>query len=195
MPTGYTADIKDGITFEQFAMTCARAFGACIALRDEPMGTEIPEFEPSDYHAMAHQRAREELARLHVMTDAESEASALKAYLDECERRATRMRDQEALKANYEAMLSKVMAWTPPSKEHVGLRDFMREQIEQSIKFDCGYTEQPLQQQTGAVWLAERIATAERDIEYHAKEHAAEVARTAERNVWVRDLRASLATP
>lgn len=35
MPTGYTADIKDGITFRDFALRCARAFGATIMQRDE----------------------------------------------------------------------------------------------------------------------------------------------------------------
>lgn len=50
MPTGYTADIKDGISFETYAMNCARAFGACVSLRDKPSGGKvIPDaFEPSD---------------------------------------------------------------------------------------------------------------------------------------------------
>ncbi|KKK60691.1 hypothetical protein LCGC14_3021870, partial [marine sediment metagenome] len=30
MPTGYTACIKDGISFEKFVMQCARAMGACV---------------------------------------------------------------------------------------------------------------------------------------------------------------------
>lgn len=47
MPTGYTADIQNDITFQQFALNCACAFGACISLRDEPAGTQIQEvFEP-----------------------------------------------------------------------------------------------------------------------------------------------------
>ena len=34
MPTGYTADIKDGIDFKTYAMNCARAFGARVMLRE-----------------------------------------------------------------------------------------------------------------------------------------------------------------
>jgi len=44
MPTGYTAEIYEGekeVTFEKFALTCARAFGACITIRDEPMSASI----------------------------------------------------------------------------------------------------------------------------------------------------------
>ena len=47
MPTGYTAPIKDGISFNDFMWGCARAFGALIMMRDDPPGTPIPErFEP-----------------------------------------------------------------------------------------------------------------------------------------------------
>ena len=41
MATGYTHAIEKGISFETFALTCARAFGACINLRDEP-GSTLP---------------------------------------------------------------------------------------------------------------------------------------------------------
>jgi hypothetical protein len=59
MPTGYTADIKNGISFKTFAMNCARAFGACVTLRDEPGGGDkIPEaFEASTYHAQQVEKA------------------------------------------------------------------------------------------------------------------------------------------
>jgi hypothetical protein len=35
MPTGYTDKIKDGISFEEFVLSCARQFGACISMRDD----------------------------------------------------------------------------------------------------------------------------------------------------------------
>ena len=42
MPTGYTCQIETGITFEQFALNCSRAFGALSNMRDDPSGTPIP---------------------------------------------------------------------------------------------------------------------------------------------------------
>ncbi len=63
MPTGYTADIAKGITFQQYAWSCARAFGALVMMRDEPSDAPIPEaFTPSDYHVKALAEARAKLA-------------------------------------------------------------------------------------------------------------------------------------
>lgn len=65
MPTGYTANVHDGITFEQFVWQCARGMGALVTMRDEPTGAPIPErFEPSDYNAKRLQEAKDELVRL-----------------------------------------------------------------------------------------------------------------------------------
>lgn len=53
MPTGYTAAVEDGtITeFDDFAWQCARAFGALIMMRDDPMSAPIPQkFEPTAEH-------------------------------------------------------------------------------------------------------------------------------------------------
>ena len=34
MPTGYTARIKDGMEFKEYALEYARAFGACLSLQE-----------------------------------------------------------------------------------------------------------------------------------------------------------------
>ena len=61
MPTGYTDLINNGCTFNEFVMGCARAFGATIDMRDEPLGAEIPEkFELSDYHSAKIDEAKRE---------------------------------------------------------------------------------------------------------------------------------------
>ena len=43
MPTGYTADIQDGkiTTLREYALSCARAFGALIMMRDDPHDAPI----------------------------------------------------------------------------------------------------------------------------------------------------------
>lgn len=56
MPTGLTNPIYEGrenFTFEDFAMRCARNFGAFVDLRDEPLDMEIDidkHFQPSGYY-------------------------------------------------------------------------------------------------------------------------------------------------
>lgn len=196
MPTGYTADIKDGISFKTFALNCARAFGACVELRDEPGGGDrIPEsFAPSDYHTKALDKARSELAALEAMTPTDLERSAAKDYDDAETNRVMQLRAKADQKAAYEAMLAKVQAWVPPTEEHKGMHQFMGEQIIESIRFDCGgtYYDTPTVRLTGDAWAAQRRAALARDVEYHTDKHAEEVERAESRTAWVAALRASL---
>ncbi len=49
MPTGYTHLIEEGCNLEEFVWACARAFGACVMMRDDSVDKPVPEkFEPSD---------------------------------------------------------------------------------------------------------------------------------------------------
>lgn len=196
MPTGYTADIKDGITFQTFAMNCARAFGACISLRDEGGdGHIIPEkFEPSDYHLKAQEQARAKLSALDNMTPAECDRAAAKAWDDSETNRLMRLREIADQRAAYEAMLKRVNAWAPPTSDHKELQSFMRSQIEESIRFDCGttYYETPAERVAGSVWLARQREQCAKDIAYHETKHAEEIERAASRTAWVVALRQSL---
>jgi hypothetical protein len=101
------------MTFEQFAMMCARAMGATIPMRDDPM-------------------------------DAPFQA-------------------------------------------------FMIDQLSDTIAMDCDASHYPPPVlMTGQQWLQARIGEAQRDIDYFTKQHAEEVARTEQRNTWLRLLRESL---
>jgi hypothetical protein len=62
--TGYVHHmVEKNQTFPQFAMSCARAFGALIEMRDEGMDAKIPdEIKPEPYHKKAAAEARKELA-------------------------------------------------------------------------------------------------------------------------------------
>lgn len=197
MPTGYTAAVGDGTTsaFSDFALTCARAFGALIMMRDEPAGAAIPdEFQPSDYSAKELDAAKGRWAELQSVTPEASEAAALAAYNAECESRADSVLKRTQMRERYEAMLEAAKAWPAPTADHDGMKEFMVQQLEESIRFDCGDFALPAPvQQTGAAWLADQTAAAERGIAYHTKAHAEEVERTAKRNAWVKALRESLA--
>lgn len=105
MPTGYTADIAKGISFERFALECARAFGATILMRDEPAGTEIPVFQPNTFHADQIEAAKRDIAKFEAMTDAEAEPIALSEYLDAVETNEMRRKGYRELRTKYEAML------------------------------------------------------------------------------------------
>lgn len=195
MPTGYTADIKDGISFEQFVLNCAKAFGACISMRDLPTDTPIPEkFEPRLYNATALKKAVEELCRLENMS--ESEAITLRtAEHQEAEHSRLKRLDenQNQLKA-YRVMLDKVTAWAPPSTDHIELKNFMVKQIQESLKFDdmTKYYSEPTPLLRIHDFMKAKEDKVKADIKYHQEKHAEEVQRTNQRNEWVKLLRSSL---
>lgn len=197
MPTGYTAQVEDGtITeFADFAMLCARAFGACIMMRDDPLDAEIPaKFEPSKYHAEQIEKAQAALERYSKMSDKEAESLASAAFEDAVKEHKKSVARAMLEKERYAAMRKKVQAWEPPTTDHTELKKFMLNQIDISDRDTLDYYERykPVKL-SGKDWRAERIASAKKDIAYHTKEHDEETQRAADRTKWIAHLRKSLA--
>lgn len=193
MPTGYTAAVVDGTEteFKDFAMSCARAFGALISMRDEPMSAEIPdEFKPSTWNADHLAEARSKLEQLRAMTPEQAEAAALKAYEDGCAAADRYDAKQAEEDRRLDAMLEKVEAWTPPTADHVQMKAFMVEQL--TISKNGDYKASRPKQMTGPEWLEDSIKQVMKDIGYHAKAQAEEEERCRGRTAWVRALRQSL---
>ena len=197
MPTGYTSAVADGTMtdFAAFAMQCARAFGATITMRDDPLSAQIPErFEASDYHQTELKLAKARLARLARMSpiEAQTECQALNAlklrnWAESCDRRAIQ-------RARYQAMVEQAMAWTPPTSEHEGLKRFMIQQLSESIDFDCDGKYGPFYPTAmrWPEWLENQRQQTRMDIEYRNR-HLRKDARIAEdRTSWVQALRGSL---
>lgn len=192
MPTGYTCVITENpeITFAQFALRCARAFGALIEMRDDPLDAAVPtEFEEDEWHLRELLKAEARARELEVMTlEQASEqndiahAGHLKSWLE-----AQKRYDEE--NALYRAMLSKVEAWTPPTKDHEGLKKFMAEQI--TVSMHTYEWEKPTKG-TPQEWLNQARERAARDVAYHAEHWKKERENVTQRTAWVRDLRASL---
>lgn len=199
MPTGYTAAVQSGkITeFNDFAMQCARAFGALVMMRDEPSSAAIPErLEPSTkYHDDAISTAEARLAELAAMGPLHVREAALQAHAIAYSEWDRSQQERKAQKARYEAMLSKVDAWKPPTPEHHDMKKFMRDQLTDSIQFDCGtspgFDDKPKTLEPAA-WVVQQVEKAQRDLAYHRKARAEEIRRTESRNEWLTALRASL---
>lgn len=194
MPTGYTSDIYNGkkVTFQQFVLQCARAFGALVTMRDDPMDAAIPdEFKPSDYHEKELEVARRNLKTYEAKTETAWKALADKTFMKEIKDYEEAKRKQEEMDSRYDAMLEQVAAWEPPTSEHEELKSFMKNQLLESKRFDSYVPDKP-RKQLWEMLKAKLIADAKRDIAYHEKEHAGEVDRCAARTKWVRELRESL---
>lgn len=197
MPTGYTAMIEKGATFEQFVWGCARAFGANIMMRDDPQNSPVVDYvADTKYHDDGLVKARADLKRVQAMTIEQADGEAEDDYQKAMQEYRASETSRNAAKAKYEAMLAKVKVWVPPSLEHNGLRDFMVKQIEETIAFDCkGYDQFMPKLSTGRDWLNEKLTRIARDIRYHAEEREKEISRTNERNDWNRKLRDSVPQP
>jgi hypothetical protein len=193
MPTGYTAAVSDGKITElkDFIWQCARAMGALVMMRDEPSDAPIPEkFEPSPYYKDKFDEAKKELDELLAMAPGDLSAAAI-ADFDE---RVQSWRQSEQRKLNqierYRAMIAKVEAWKPPSCDHVGLKDFMLQQLSESIRFDTDFKPAPEPKPTtGEEWRAKRLKELTWGADYYAKNHAREVERVNSRNEWLAQLR------
>lgn len=195
MPTGYTAELMDkGQDFRSFVLTCARAMGACIMQRDDPMNDPPKKQEASEYHSKAIKAAIEELARLRGMDRDAQYNFASDCKVAEVNRMAVYLQKEKDANGRLDEAMAKVVAWTPPTPDHAGLKAFMVEQITIS-RNSLSYPEKALREATDKPVMRfydEAIERAEHDIEYHRKELAKEQERANGRNEWIDQLYKSL---
>jgi hypothetical protein len=174
MPTGYTNGVREGkmTSFRDFALQCARAFGACVMMRDDPMSIPAPQDvgARSTHHDEALANAREDLAALRLLTPAQIATKAAEVHLANLSRWRQRKLERDRERENYEAMLMQVRAWTPPTSEHVGMKEFMEKQLLESIDFDCSsrHDQQPAAP-SPEEWHREVVKAAEWSVAYHEK--------------------------
>lgn len=196
MPTGYTAPVVDGemTSPADFILNCARAFGALVSLRDSPRAPIPDELQPSTYHAEQAEAAQARLDDLLTTDAGEAEAEARRAH----DAAMGRWRDGRAktdrVLGRLTEMRAAIVEWTPPTPDHEGLKEFMLDQLDQTIRYDGTFDTPAPEFVPGPERLAARIAAAEWDIEYHTAEQERENERVAERNAWLAALRASLPT-
>lgn len=194
MPTGYTAPVADGTitTLRDFALRCSRAFGALVSMRDDPLDAPLPEkLIPSDWNFTRLVEARQRLATLQSMSDAEKTAAAEAWNRGNEAAKQKYLAENNERRSRYQAMIAKVEAWEGAPE---GLKPFMLSQLNSSLEFDV--SDDPLRFHPAArsveEWFEAELKEALRLIEYHDKEHRAEVERVAERQAWLDQLRASL---
>ena len=194
MPTGYTSDVgRKNVSFRKYALHCARAFGALVRMREEPDSARIPkEFKPDDYHLRQLEDAKYVLRGAQMLSEREASIDAEREYdkaLQDC---SNHLNSAIATKKRYVDMINKAKKWKVPSSEHTGLKDFMISQLEESIKFDYPRHIEAIERKEPQEYIDAVIKEAQRDIEYHIKEHKKEVKNAKDRTRWVRQLMKSL---
>lgn len=194
MPTGYTADIAKGISFKEFVRQCARAF--IPDTRDMDYDGTYPVITANtSYYEEQLDECDFELRKLLAMTAEECELAAGKAYKEELTSRTKRIEEKNALREKYQVMLDKVRQWTPPTNRHLEFKNFMIEQIEKSIDFDCGtsyYENNPPEKLDGYGWFKREAEKLSKDFEFRVNGYLNEVQRVNFTNKWIKDLKESV---
>ena len=91
-------------------------------------------------------------------------------------------------------MLRQVQAWTPPTKEHTKLKEFMINQLEDSIRWDCAIRNYADGFVTVDKYIEDSLSSEplEKEVKYYQEQWDKEVKRCEDANKWVEDLIKSL---
>lgn len=186
MPTGYTAPVMDGEITEvkDFARTCARAFGAFIHQRDErgDAPPRMPELDDS-FYVKRLAEAKAELARWQGLSEEAKYAEWSEYVREQTVSLHKSMAKSAEKRARYENMLVQVHAIDVPAQLQ-NFKNFMVEQLEESIKFDCGdgrFERDYYKVLTFPEWCAMHDKSVLRDVTYYDEELRKERQRHAER--------------
>ena len=191
MPTGYTTDIYNGkkVAFKDFALNCARAFGACVMQRDDPAG-EKPKIQPEESY---HTKALKRLGKFKKPSKKQFETFIKRSIADNKEI----INKKKALEKAYAQMIEQVAKWTPPTTEHEGLKDFMLKQLVESEQWDCGVDHYEselvsLSAMTYEDYIEEKKQRYINNCKYHEEHLIKDIDLIKQRNKWIQDLQNSL---
>lgn len=197
MPTGYTADFQNkDVSFDEFVWTSARAFGAFSHMRDSNSDAKIEMPVYDDYQDKQLAKALQEVEDLKNMSIKMIEAKMDADHARQVADAKDGITRHKALRARYTKVLNQTQAWNPPSKEHQGLKDFMIQQLTQSIEFDCDekYYHDILERprSTPNEWLTEQLKHAEWSVTYHTDQLAKYKVSFAKNIKWIQDLQSAV---
>jgi hypothetical protein len=194
MSTGYTAIIEDkeDCTFIDYALRCARAFGACVDQRDDSLSAPPMPRQPNQYYVECVADAEVDLHKFESATSEEierdfvTERESAKQHNEQS--RVEHQHKQEA----YARIRADVIKWVPPTPDHHGLKKFMLEQIDICYEPDKKpYCTKP-DRISIRRWHLNRINYAKETLERCREDVKKDVERCEESRKWLTALIASL---
>ncbi|MGN7324849.1 hypothetical protein ACTHPT_14365 [Bacillus altitudinis] len=194
MPTGYTSEIYHGeaVSPKEYIMKCARAFGATVSMREEPLSTEIPQFEPSSFYQNALNTELKTLDRYLNMSLEEAAVEVENQYQTKLLQHNKDVEARKHLLKRYKDTLDAVEQWSPPTKEHCDLKKFAIDQLKRSIEADCEGFSRTVVKEDPKEYLEVRIDKINENIERYKEMHQEEIDKANKRNEWVNKLKESL---
>jgi hypothetical protein len=129
----------------------------------------------------------------------EAEREAEKVYDAKKKQNEDGLAKEQDILQKYTDMLRQVEAYKAPTLDHEGYKDFMLQQLRDSIEHDCNSSY--LQKEkvnlesnktTGKEWKAMKIASVLDSIKYYEREWKKELQRSKDRTKWIKALKRSL---
>ena len=198
MPTGYTAPIieNEDYTFERYVWDCARAFGALMYMRDDKHDVKIYKPASSDYYKLDLEKANADLELFTGMSEEELKEYIAKSRKDDELRYLKAVKKWEVENLRLTTMRERVERWDPPTADHVDLKRFMLEQIQQTIALkprrDC-YISNRIDDPEE--FRRDRIEFCERRILAREASIDDDIRHASDRWKWIGDLDASVRCP
>lgn len=203
MPTEYTAKLYSGEeqSFEEFAIQCSRAFGAFSHMKDEPFYDNVPEMIPFDlsFHHERISHALQLFVDFQNKSDYAIEVKMRQEYEYSLEKLQATVQRKKAAQQRYEAMLAKVESWNPPTEDHKNIKEFMIQQLKDSLASDCSteYEKREIQElqqnkETVEQYRARQTEILKKNLDFAKEQLDKEIHSIQEKNQWILDFRKSL---
>jgi len=197
MPTGYTAAVCEGEqSFTDFAISCAKAFGACLEQREDPLTTLPKPIAVSDYRTTSLANAIKELEHLRSLTLEQQLALSKKHSKDNVIHYKEQIAKKKIVRARIKKKLAETRAWkVPKSIRHV--KEFMIKQLLETLDHDGDvsyYVGALAEVKTAGPndYYITALDCAEKSVEYNQKALAEESNRVNEQHQWIVDFYSSL---
>ncbi len=149
MPTGYTAGVIDGTikSFKEFAKNCMRAFGATIHMRDEPLSKKYEPRVPDEYYYEKVEEAKKNLAELDTLPDEHFINQEHEKIKENIRYYSKKLSEVKEARSRLDSLLNETSEWEPPTTEHIEFKNFMIQQLTETIKHDgdVGYYEEEIE--------------------------------------------------
>lgn len=139
MPSNYTSKLynNEQTNLKDYALNCARSFGVFAEYRDQELPDSPIEIKVDQYYYDQVERDKEVSEYLKEATAEELTSYIIKKRVENAENKLNSSKEKNSIRERYLKMLEEVEAWEPPSDKHIEFKNFMNEQLENSIEFDC----------------------------------------------------------
>jgi hypothetical protein len=187
MPTGYTYKLIDeDQSFEDFALHCMTAFGACIEQRDS--NDTKPKLRKIDtYHYDELKEATKELGDFLNKSDEEIQKEIDDQYQEDVEYYKTQKEKNKKIKIKLLEIKERIHKLNFPEGDYAHYKEFMLEQIDRTIEHDCSdrYENEPVKPSLKE-YKNSKIESYNWNINYHKDSWEKHQKNVEDSNRWIR---------